>query len=105
MIVSIVTTVDSRETLEKIGRDLLERRLVACIQVVGPVRSSYWWKGRLEEAEEWLGIFKTRRDLSKIVERELEALHPYEVPEIAVMEIDRVLPSYEKWVIEETVHS
>jgi uncharacterized protein involved in tolerance to divalent cations len=55
MTMSVITTVDKRETLEKMGRSLLERRLVACLQVIGPIKSTYWWEGRLEETEEWIG--------------------------------------------------
>ncbi len=100
--INVVTTVDTRETLERIGRLLLEKRLVACLQVIGPVRSVYWWKGRLEEAEEWIGIMKTRRELYVDVEKEIRALHPYEVPQIEAMEAVSVLPAYEGWLMEET---
>ena len=101
-LINIITTADKRETLERIGRSLLERRLVACIQVLGPVRSTYWWEGRLEEAEEWMGVMKTRDELYDEVEREIKALHPYEVPEIAAVRAERVLDAYGRWVVEET---
>ena len=100
--INVITTVDSRETLERIGRLLLEKRLVACLQIIGPVRSIYWWKGRLEEAEEWIGIMKTRRELYLDVEKEIRALHPYEVPQIEAIEAVSVLPAYERWLIDET---
>jgi periplasmic divalent cation tolerance protein len=101
-IISVITTMDKRETLERMGRDLLERRLVACLQVVGPIKSLYWWKGRVEASEEWIGIMKTRRELYDRVEKEIRTLHPYEVPEIMALEADKVLDIYGKWVIEET---
>ncbi len=101
-LINVITTVDSRETLEQIGLVLLQKRLVACLQVIGPVKSTYWWKGRLEEAEEWVGIMKTRHELYEEVEREIKGLHPYEVPEIAAIEADRVLFAYGKWVADET---
>jgi len=100
--INVVVTIDSKETLEKIGRLLLEKRLVACLQIIGPARSLYWWKGRLEEAEEWIGVMKTRRGLYGDVEREIRALHPYEVPQIEAIEAISVLPAYERWLIEET---
>ena len=91
---------DNRETLERIGRSLLERRLVACIQVIGPIRSTYWWKGSICEAEEWMGVMKTRDELYDQVEREIRALHPYEVPEIAAVRADKVLgPIRWKWIV------
>jgi periplasmic divalent cation tolerance protein len=102
MMINVITTIDSRETLEKMGRLLLEKRLVACLQIIGPVRSVYWWKGQREEAEEWIGIMKTRRELYVDVEKEIRALHPYEVPQIEAIEAVSVLPAYERWLIDET---
>jgi periplasmic divalent cation tolerance protein len=102
MVINVVTTVDARETLERIGRVLLEKRLVACIQIAGPIKSRYWWKGDIEEAEEWMGIMKTRSELYDEVEKEIVKLHPYEVPEIMAVEATSVLFAYERWVVEET---
>jgi periplasmic divalent cation tolerance protein len=72
------------------------------MQIVGPAKSTYWWKGTLEQAEEWIGIMKTRSDLYDEAERELKALHPYEVPEIMAVEAMSVSAAYEKWVVGET---
>jgi periplasmic divalent cation tolerance protein len=71
IVISIVTTTDTRESLERMGKALLEKKLIACIQVVGPVQSMYWWKGVLETAEEWMGVMKTRDELYDEVEREI----------------------------------
>jgi len=101
-IITIVTTTDSRESLEKMGRHLLADRLIACIQVVGPIKSLYWWKGSIEEADEWLGIMKSRKSAYTRVEAEIRALHPYEVPEIGAVELTGVLPAYGNWVLNET---
>ena len=76
----------------------LSKKLVACIQIVGPVRSVYWWKGRIEEADEWMGIMKTRRELWPAVEREIKALHPYKVPQIEAVEATEVFGAYERWL-------
>lgn len=100
--INVITSVDDKAALERIGRLLLERKLVACLQIVGPVKSVYWWKGRLEETEEWIGVMKTRRELYEAVEREIRALHPYEVPQIEAVEILSVLPAYEAWLNGET---
>jgi periplasmic divalent cation tolerance protein len=100
--INVITTVDKKEILEEIGRSLLNKRLITCIQIVGPIESIYWWNGQLEETEEWLGIMKTRGELYPEVEREIKSLHPYKVPEIAAVEADRVMAAYEKWVMTET---
>ena len=101
-IIEIIVTFNDKETAEGIGRDLVERRLAACAQVSGPIKSIYWWKGRMEETEEWVCILKTRKDLYDAIEKEIRALHPYEVPQIVAFDIDRVLPEYEEWAEEET---
>ena len=101
-IINVITTADGREALERLGRSLVERRLVACLQVVGPIKSLYWWKGSIEEAEEWMAIMKTRGELYEQVEKEIKALHPYDVPEIMAVEAQRVSEAYKEWVAAET---
>lgn len=101
-IVTITTTTDSREALEHIGRRLLAKHLIACIQIAGPIKSLYWWKGNVEEAEEWLGIMKTRESLYREVEAEILAIHPYELPEVMATAPAEVLGAYAEWVYEET---
>jgi periplasmic divalent cation tolerance protein len=101
-IITITTTTDNREALEKIGRRLLTQRLIACMQVVGPIKSLYWWKGKMEEADEWLGIMKSRKSLFARVEAEIRSLHSYEVPEIVAVEVSDALPAYGAWVRIET---
>ena len=101
-IINIITTVDSAEALDGIGAKLLEARLVSCIQIVGPIKSTYWWKGSIETTEEWIGIMKTRRDLYTRAQEEIRRLHPYETPQIEAVEVGQVLPEYGQWVTEET---
>ena len=102
VIINLMTTVDRRDALEQMGRVLLQKRLVACVQIVGPVKSTYWWKGSLEETEEWIGVMKTKSELYSEAEKELKAMHPYEVPEIIAVEATNVLAAYEKWIVDET---
>lgn len=104
-IIHITTTSDNREFLEKIARTLLQRKLASCMQIVGPIRSLYRWKGRIVEADEWLGIIKTRKGLYKKVEDEIKSRHHYELPEIIAFEADMGLPAYGKWVIDETAEA
>lgn len=101
-IITITTTTDNREALEKIGRHLVASRLVACIQIIGPVKSIYWWKDKVEETEEWLGIMKTRKSLYARVEAEIRTLHAYELPEIVAFEASDMLLPYREWVRNET---
>lgn len=96
--VQVLTTVSSREEAMRIGRRLVERRLAACVQVLGPLRSIYWWKGSMEEAEEWLCIAKTRNELYSEVEKIIKELHPYEVPEITAVPIEMGSREYLEWL-------
>jgi periplasmic divalent cation tolerance protein len=101
-IIKIVITFGDRETAEKIGRSIVEKRLAACAQIGGPIKSIYRWKGKMEETEEWVCTLKTRKNLYGVVEAEIQALHPYEVPQIIAADIPHALPEYVKWVEEET---
>jgi periplasmic divalent cation tolerance protein len=103
--IHITTTADKREIMEKIGRHLVERRLASCVQIMGPMKSIYWWKGKVEEADEWLCVIKSRASHYEAIEKEITRLHPYELPEIVAMRIEKGLPGYMRWIIEETAGS
>jgi periplasmic divalent cation tolerance protein len=102
MLISVVTTVDNKEALDLIGKTLLEKKLVACMQIAGPIESTYWWKGTLEKAQEWMGVMKTTSELYESVEKTIRMLHPYDVPEIMAFEAKYVYPAYYDWVVGET---
>lgn len=101
-IIQIVTTADNKGIIEKIGRDLVEKRLVACAQIVGPIQSIYRWKGAVEDANEWLLLMKSKTSLYPAIEEEIRRQHPYELPEIIVTNIDKGLAGYMDWVASET---
>jgi periplasmic divalent cation tolerance protein len=101
-IIQIVTTADDRSVIEKIGRDLVERRLVACAQILGPIQSIYRWKGAVEDTNEWLLLMKSKASLYPGIEEEIRRQHPYEVPEIIAISIDKGLTGYLDWVAYET---
>ncbi len=101
-IIQIVTTVGNKEEAERIGRYLVEKRLAACVQIAGPIKSIYRWKGKIEEAEEWQCIIKTRRNNYRRIEKEIRSLHPYELPEITALDLDYALAEYADWIVMET---
>ncbi|MEI6153506.1 MAG: divalent-cation tolerance protein CutA [Deltaproteobacteria bacterium] len=102
-IIKVIITFDSRKIAEEIGRDLVRRRLASCAQISGPSKSIYWWKGKIEEAEEWVCTLKSSKDLYETIEKEIRILHPYDVPQIIATDIHHALPEYVEWVKEETV--
>jgi len=88
--------------MEGIGRNIVERRLASCAQISGPIRSTYWWKGKIEEATEWVCTIKTTSALYARVEDTIKGLHPYELPEIIAINVEKTLPAYADWVRAET---
>jgi periplasmic divalent cation tolerance protein len=101
-IIQIVTAADDRGIIEKIGRDLVEKKLVACAQILGPIQSIYRWKEAVEDADEWLLLMKSKTSLYPAIEEEIRRQHPYEVPEIIAINIDKGLKAYLDWVAGET---
>ena len=94
----VVTTIDSREDAERIARELVQRRLAACVQIVGPIRSIYRWQGKIETAEEWQCWAKTRRELYEPIEQAIRRLHSYDVPEILAIPIVVGSADYLAWL-------
>jgi periplasmic divalent cation tolerance protein len=99
--IQVVTTTENKEDAQKIATDLVGKRLVACVQVIGPVSSTYWWREKIEEAEEWLCIMKSRKDLYEQIEKALKHIHPYEEPEILATPIVEGSRSYLAWLDEQ----
>lgn len=86
------------EEAGRIASALLDARLAACVQVVGPIESRYWWEGRQESAQEWLCLAKTQRDLVDRVVAAVRAVHSYEVPEVVAVPIVAGDPAYLAWL-------
>ena len=100
-IVSVYAVFADLEEAERIGRTVVEERLAACINILGPCRSIYRWKGEIETAEEVPAILKTHGwQADDLVER-IAALHSYDVPCIAVWPIEKLLRGYAEWVEDE----
>jgi periplasmic divalent cation tolerance protein len=102
--IQISTTTETKEQAQTIAQHLVEAKLAACVQITGPTTSIYRWKGKVENAQEWLCLIKTRDDLFKKVEAAIKKLHPYETPEIIAMPIVKGSKEYMKWIDDETVN-
>jgi len=100
--IQVVTTTALREEAERIARELVETRLAACVQIVGPIISTYRWQGKIELSEEWQCWAKTRGELFARVEEAIRRNHPYEVPEILAVPVVAGSASYLAWVDAET---
>lgn len=101
-VVSVYAVFANAEEAERIGRTAIEERLAACVNILGPTRSIYRWKGKIEAAEEVAAIFKTHHWRADALIARIAELHSYDVPAIASWPIDKILGSYADWV-EDTV--
>jgi len=99
--IQVVTAIEKRENAEKIAKALVEKRLAACVQILGPIVSTYWWKGTIERAEEWLCIIKSKKKLYEELEKSIKEIHPYETPEIFALPVVAGSKEYMKWLSNE----
>jgi periplasmic divalent cation tolerance protein len=93
----VLTGTPSRAQAQSIADAAVERRLAAAAQVIGPVGSTYRWKGRMEHAEEWLCLLKTSAELYAEVERLIQSLHSYELPGVLAIPIVGGSEAYLEW--------
>jgi periplasmic divalent cation tolerance protein len=96
--IQVLTTTASREDAERIARLLIEERLAACVQVVGPITSTYRWQGEIETSQEWLCLAKSRRELYDAIEKAIRGVHSYQVPEILAVPIVAGSAHYLAWL-------
>lgn len=96
--IQVVTTLAQREQAEALARDLVEKRLAACVQVLGPMTSTYRWEGRIETSHEFLLVAKSRRDVYRDLEQAIATAHPYDVPEILATPIFAGHQAYLEWL-------
>ncbi|UJG41499.1 MAG: divalent-cation tolerance protein CutA [Candidatus Heimdallarchaeum aukensis] len=92
-------SIDSKEEAERISNFLLEEKLVVCVQI-SKIHSKYWWKGKIEKAEEYLVIAKTFSDKFHDIVEELKKHHTYEIPEIIALPIKYASDEYIEWMRE-----
>ena len=100
--IQVSTTVNDRRVADKIAKILLKKRLSSCVQILGPIASSYWWNGRTERAKEWLCLVKARSGDYPEIESAIKKIHPYQVPEILALPILNGNPDYLRWIRTET---
>ena len=97
-VVSVYSTFADAAEAERIGRQVVEEQLAACVNILGPCRSIYRWQETIESADEVAAIFKTTSAAADALIGRIAALHSYDVPAIAVWPIEELLESYATWV-------
>lgn len=98
----VTTAVDSEEEAQRLARGIASARLAASVQIVGPIRSFYWWKGDLVEAREWQIQVKTIMERLGELETYIKENHSYETPGIMAVEIRWGSREYLDWISAET---
>jgi periplasmic divalent cation tolerance protein len=96
----VLTTADSEELADRIARTLVERRLAACVNVVGPVSSVYRWKGEIVRDRERMLVIKTSAERFPELREAIRELHSYDVPEVLAIAVDDGDRAYLDWLAE-----
>jgi periplasmic divalent cation tolerance protein len=98
----VLTNLPDRAAAEALATQLVERRVAACVNIMSPCRSVYRWRGEVQHDEEHPLLIKTTLERYAALEQAIRAGHPYELPEIVAVPIERGLPEYLRWLAEET---
>jgi len=100
--IQITTTVETKKDASRLAQLLVESRAAACVQVLGPIESTYRWRGEVEVSQEWQCLIKTERRLFPEVQNIVNEHHPYDVPELIGVPIVEGSAEYFRWISLET---
>jgi periplasmic divalent cation tolerance protein len=98
----ILSTAGSADEARGIARELVERGLAACVNLVPQIESVYRWSGKVENAQEWLLIIKTQAEYFQQVHKTIQELHSYDLPECIALDIASGSEAYLSWIAENT---
>src|SRR5437868_5493206 len=98
----VLSNFPDRESAERVAVLLVEQRLAACVNVLAPCRSVYRWKDAVQREDEHPVLIKTTAERYPALEKALQAAHPYDLPEIVALPMERGLPEYLSWVATQT---
>ena len=99
-LVEVRVSAPDEETARALASALVDSRLVACAQVLGPMTSTYWWQGQVETAQEYLLLAKTTADRFEAIRERVASEHPYDNPEILAVPVASAAPLYAAWLRE-----
>lgn len=100
-LIIIISTYPNKNSINKIANELVKDKIIACVNIT-KISSIYSWQGKIENASEYLALFKTTQKNKKSLKEKIKASHPYDVPEIAEINITSINKSYLKWLVEST---
>ena len=99
--VIIISTYPNKKSISKIASDLVKNKTVVCVNI-SKISSIYSWKGKIENSSEYIAIFKTIAKNKTILKKKIKETHPYDVPEIAEIDVKSINKSYLKWLVDST---
>ena len=99
--IMIISTYPNKKSITKIANELVQNKIAACVNIT-KISSIYSWQGKIENASEYLVLFKTTQKNKKSLKEKIKTSHPYDVPEIAEINITSINKSYLKWLVEST---
>lgn len=99
--VIIISTYPNKKSITKIANEFVKNKIVACVNI-SKISSIYSWNGKVENASEYLAIFKTTTKNEKLLKKKIKETHPYDVPEIVEVDVTSINKSYLNWLIEST---
>ena len=97
----IVSTYPDKKSILKISNELVKTKIIACVNIT-KISSIYAWQGKIENTSEYLALFKTSNKNKKILKEKIKSTHPYDVPEIAEINVNSINKSYLDWIINST---
>lgn len=98
----MMVTCPDEKNAESIANALIEKKIAACVNIIPKIKSLYRWKNKIEKSFETLMIIKTKENLFSLVKEEVLKVHPYEVPEIVCLKIEKGYEKYMEWIEEVT---
>jgi len=99
--VVIISTYPDKKSISKIAKEFVKNKTVACVNI-SKISSIYSWKGKIEDTSEYIAIFKATTKNKKLLKQKIKDTHPYNVPEIAEIDVTSINDSYLKWLVEST---
>jgi len=99
--VVIISTYPDKKSISKIAKELVKNKTVACVNI-SKISSIYSWNKKIENTSEYLALFKTVSKNKKLLKQKIKETHPYDVPEIAEIDVTSINDSYLKWLIDST---
>ncbi len=96
--IQVMTTIDEKEKAREIAEKIVKKGLAACVQVLGPIESTYEWNDSIEKSEEWLCLCKSKKSVYEELEEAIKEIHTYENPEIIAQPITEGSRRYLDWI-------